>query len=88
MRVITKGKVYDTDNLTELQGRDDHHATGVALIGIYKAIDGILVVTNSIWEARDAVSIGITAHFANAEELAELAETYRGDLLDLLPEGK
>lgn len=88
MRVVANGKLYETTKLRELQGADERYDNGVALIGVYKTKSGVLVVTNSIWQAQDGGCVGIKAHLATETEIAWLAERYRGDLLDLLPEGE
>lgn len=87
MKVVANGKLYDTSKLKELRGHDRRYSTGVTLVGVYQTNSGILVVTDSVWQATDGGCVGITARFASQDEIVCLAERYRGELLDLLPEG-
>jgi hypothetical protein len=93
MKVYCEGKRYDTSQLEELidEQRTQAHSTGVTLLGVFKTRSGrVLVVTDSVWESgrHDGTTVGVTAHFAEDEEIAALAERYGGDIEDLVPEGE
>jgi len=91
MIVIVDGKRYDTDNLEQLIGRQpkQRHAQGVTLLGVYRTKNGrILVVTDSIWDRGDGVTVGVRAHFANPEGIVALAEEYGSPFIEMVPIGE
>lgn len=91
MQVFCESKKYDTNKLTKLLDRQatQAHSTGVTLLGVYQTKGGrVLVVTDSVWDNGRGECTGVTAHFADADEIARLAERYGGDLTDLVPEGE
>jgi len=93
MKLIVDGKRYDTDKLRRVidEQRTQGHSNGVTMLGAFLTKDNrVLVVTDSVWESgrNDGTCVGRTGHFADADEIARLADRYGGDLADLVPEGE
>ncbi len=93
MKLIVEGKRYDTAKLTRVIERQENqrHATGITMLGAWMTKDNrVLVVTDSVWESgrNDGTTVGVTGHFADADEIARLADRYGGELEDLVPEGE
>jgi len=93
MNLIVEGKRYDTDKMTELLDRQNTqaHSTGVTLLGVWLTKSKrVLVVTNSVWDSGrgDGTTVGTTGYFADADEIARLADRYGGELEDLVLEGE
>jgi len=93
MKLIVEGKRYDTDKMRRVldEQRTQGHATGITMLGAWMTKDNrVLVVTDSVWESgrNDGTTVGTTGHFADADEIARLADRYGGELEDLVPEGE
>jgi hypothetical protein len=93
MKLIVEGKRYDTDKMQQVidRQRTQGHGTGVTLLGVFLTKGKrVLVVTDSVWDSGrgDGTTVGTTGHFADAEEIARLADRYGGELEDLVPEGE
>ncbi|MEK6751605.1 MAG: hypothetical protein AABZ00_05005 [Chloroflexota bacterium] len=93
MKLIVDGKRYDTGKMQQVidEQRKQGHSNGVTLLGAFLTKDKrVLVVTDSVWESgrNDGTCVGTTGHFADADEIARLADRYGGELEDLVPEGE
>lgn len=93
MKLIVDGKRYDTAKLTEVLDEQNKqgHSTGVTMLGAFVTKDKrVLVVTDSVWESgrNDGSCVGTTGHFADADEIARLADRYGGELESFVPEGE
>jgi hypothetical protein len=88
MLVNVGSKQYDTRELQELVGKQatQQHGTGIMLLGVYLVPGGrVLVVTDSVWQrGQSGECIGVTAHFADQGEIADLADRYGGALVNLV----
>jgi hypothetical protein len=93
MKLIVDGKRYDTSKMRRVidEQRTQGHSNGVTMLGAFMTKDKrVLVVTDSVWESgrNDGSCVGVTGHFADADEIARLADRYGGELEDLVPEGE
>lgn len=91
--VIIRGedgsKRYVLAKLYEVPNGDTRYRHGVCRTGIWITRSGrVLVGTDSLWES-DGTTVGQQYHFADAEEIANLAaETADEKLLALVPEAE
>lgn len=93
MKLIVEGKRYDTEKLRRVLDaqRIQGHSNGVTMLGAFLTkADRVLVVTDSVWDSgrNDGTSVGVTGHFADADEVARLADRYGGELEGVVPEGE
>jgi hypothetical protein len=93
MKLIVEGKRYDTNKLRRVldEQSTQGHSTGVTMLGAFVTKDKrVLVVTDSVWESgrNDGSCVGTTGHFADADEVAQLADRYGGELESFVPEGE
>lgn len=93
MKLIIEGKRYDTEKLKQAldEQRTQGHATGITMLGAWLTKNKrVLVVTDSVWGSgrNDGTVVGVTGHFADADEIARLADRYGGDLESLVPDGE
>ena len=93
MKLIVEGKRYDTGKMQQVidEQLKQGHSTGVTLLGAFVTKSKrVLVVTDSVWESgrNDGSCVGTTGHFADADEIARLADRYGGELESLVPEGE
>lgn len=93
MKLIVEGKRYDTAKLNQVidEQRTQGHSNGVTMLGAWVTKSKrVLVVTDSVWESgrNDGTTVGVTGHFADADEIARLADRYGGELENFVPEGE
>ena len=93
MKLIVESKRYDTSKLEQIldKQRNQEHAMGITMLGAWLTKDKrVLVATDSVWESgrHDGTTVGVTGHFASADEIARLANRYGGELEELVPEGE
>jgi len=86
---VIEGKRYDLAKLYEVPNADTRESGGVSRTGVWVTKSGrVIVGTYSIWEStrHDGTVVGQRYHFAEAAEIASLAEELEDDrLLALVP---
>ena len=96
MEIIVDGKRYDTDQLEQLldRQRTQEHSTGITLLGVWRTKDErVLVITDSVWakSSGSPYTVGATGYFADAADIARLANRYDGpggSLWEMIPAGE
>ena len=93
MKFIVEGKRYDTDKMRRVldEQQTQGHSNGVTMLGAFATKDNrVLVATDSVWGSgrNDGSCVGTTGHFADADEVARLADRYGGELEAFVPEGE
>lgn len=87
---IIEGKRYDLSKLYEVvEGVETRESAGLSRLGIWVTKSGrVIVKTYSIWESsrHDGTVVGTRYHFAEADEIAQLAAELGDEkLLALVP---
>lgn len=86
---IIEGKRYDLSKLYAVEGAGTRENHGVSREGVWVTKSGrVIVETYSIWESsrHDGTCVGQRFHFADADEIANLADELRDErLVALVP---